>query len=47
LPAWLGALKDATGTYESGLLLFAALTGAAWVSVLIVRRRSGTVQLSP
>lgn len=42
LPAWLGALKDMTGTYRSGLLLFAVLTGAAWISTLALsKRRSG------
>jgi len=45
LPAWLGALKDATGTYQSGLFLFAALAGAAWISALLARRRGGAAQL--
>ena len=41
LPAWLGMLKDVTGTYRSGFLLFAALACAAWVSVLMMNRRAG------
>lgn len=40
LPAWLGVLKDATGTYQSGLLVFAALAGAAWISILFANRRA-------
>lgn len=39
LPAWLGALKDVTGTYQSGFLVFAVLAGAAWISVLSMNRR--------
>lgn len=39
LPAWLGALKDVTGTYQSGFLMFAVLAGAAWISVLFMNRR--------
>lgn len=39
LPAWLGALKDVTGTYQSGFLVFAVLAGAAWISVLFMNRR--------
>jgi NNP family nitrate/nitrite transporter-like MFS transporter len=46
LPAWLGVLRDATGTYQSGLLLYAGLACAAWVSVVIRRRGGGTEQLS-
>ena len=42
LPAWLGALTDLTGTYQAGLLLFAALAGLAWASVFVVGRRAGT-----
>ncbi len=38
LPAWLGALKDVTGTYQSGFLVFAVLAGAAWISVLFMNR---------
>ncbi len=40
LPAWLGALTDLTGTYQAGFLLFAALAGAAWISVLVVEQSS-------
>lgn len=39
LPTWLGVLKDATGTYQSGFLLFAALAGAAWISIFLMNRR--------
>lgn len=39
LPAWLGLLKDATGTYRSGFLAFAALTFLAWGSVVAGKRR--------
>jgi NNP family nitrate/nitrite transporter-like MFS transporter len=39
LPVWLGALKDVTGTYQSGLLLFAALIGVAWGSSFFSSRR--------
>lgn len=40
LPSWLGLLKDTTGTYQSGFLLFAALALVAAVSVVAVIRRS-------
>lgn len=43
LPAWLGALRDATGTYRSGFLAFAALAGAAWVGLLVAQRRDVTM----
>lgn len=39
LPVCLGVLKDATGTYQSGFLLFAALAGAAWISIFLMNRR--------
>ena len=39
LPAWLGALKDLTGTYQIGLLVFAGLAGAAWISTLLLINR--------
>jgi NNP family nitrate/nitrite transporter-like MFS transporter len=39
LPVSLGVLKDVVGTYRIGFLLFAALAGAAWVSVLVMKRR--------
>jgi MFS transporter, NNP family, nitrate/nitrite transporter len=41
LPMGLGVLKDSTGTYQSGFLLFASLVGAAWIGTLFfVRRRN-------
>jgi NNP family nitrate/nitrite transporter-like MFS transporter len=39
LPVGLGVLKDATGTYQSGFLVFASLTGAAWVGTFFFMRR--------
>jgi len=42
LSAWLGALKDSTGTYRAGFLLFAALACVAWASVLVMERRAST-----
>lgn len=38
LPFWFGLLKDATGTYASGFLVFVVLTGIATVSVLYIQR---------
>ena len=38
LPFWFGLLKDATGTYASGFLVFVVLTGIATVSVLWIQR---------
>jgi NNP family nitrate/nitrite transporter-like MFS transporter len=44
LPAWLGSLKDLTGTYEIGFLAFAALACAALLSTLVpASRRNGAV----
>lgn len=40
LPAGLGALKDVTGSYRAGFVLFAAAAAAAAVSVVLVRRRA-------
>jgi NNP family nitrate/nitrite transporter-like MFS transporter len=40
LPSWLGLLKDVTGTYQSGFLLFAMLALVAWLSVVLTIRRS-------
>ena len=39
LPLWLGGLKDLTGTYATGLWLFAAVAVGAAVSTMIVRSR--------
>lgn len=38
LPFWFGLLKDVTGTYASGFLVFVVLTGIATVSVLYIQR---------
>jgi NNP family nitrate/nitrite transporter-like MFS transporter len=44
LPAWLGALKDLTGTYQIGFLVFAGLACAGWISTLVLaNRRNGAV----
>lgn len=43
LPSWLGLLKDVTGTYQSGFLLFAMLAVVAWLSVMRTIRRSRSV----
>lgn len=44
LPAWLGTLKDATGTYQSGFLVFVVMIGAAWVSTFALsNRRNGSI----
>lgn len=40
LPVWLGLLKDATGTYRMGFLLFAAASLLAGVSTVLIRRRA-------
>jgi NNP family nitrate/nitrite transporter-like MFS transporter len=40
LPVWLGALKDLSGTYRTGLWLFAAVSIAAGVSVAFTIRRT-------
>ncbi len=40
LPVWLGWLKDVTGTYQTGFLLFAAVSVAAGVSAYLVLRRA-------
>jgi hypothetical protein len=32
LPSWLGVLKDLSGTYRTGLLVFAAFCVVAWLS---------------
>jgi NNP family nitrate/nitrite transporter-like MFS transporter len=43
LPVGLGVLKDATGTYQSGFLMFAALAGAAWIGTYFFTRRRNRV----
>jgi len=41
LPLCLGALKDLSGTFQSGLWLFAAFSLAAAASVAFALRRTG------
>ena len=38
LPFWFGLLKDLTGTYASGFLVFVVLTGIATASVIYIQR---------
>lgn len=38
LPFWFGLLKDVTGTYASGFLVFVVLTGIATVNVICIQR---------
>lgn len=38
LPSWFGVLKDLTGTYASGFLVFGLLSGMAAMSVLVMPR---------
>jgi len=40
LPFWLGLLKDATGTYQSGLWLYAAVAVLVWMAVALIMRRT-------
>jgi len=40
LPVWLGALKDLSGSYRTGLWLFAAVSVTAAVSVAVIIRRA-------
>jgi MFS transporter, NNP family, nitrate/nitrite transporter len=40
LPFWLGVLKDLSGTYRTGLCLFAAVSVGAAVSVVLAIRRA-------
>jgi MFS transporter, NNP family, nitrate/nitrite transporter len=40
LPLWLGTLKEVTGSYRTGLWMFAVATGVAWGTVLIAERRA-------
>lgn len=40
LPLWLGALKEVTGSYRTGLWVFALATGLAWGTVLLAERRT-------
>lgn len=40
LPFWFGLLKDGTGTYASGFLVFAVLAGASAAGVGYIQRRA-------
>lgn len=40
LPLWLGTLKEVTGSYRTGLWIFALATGLAWSTVLLAERRT-------
>jgi MFS transporter, NNP family, nitrate/nitrite transporter len=40
LPLWLGTLKEVTGSYRTGLWVFALATGIAWGAVLLAERRA-------
>jgi NNP family nitrate/nitrite transporter-like MFS transporter len=43
LPAWVGFLKDLSGTYRTGFLVFAAVSVAAWLSTLKAQRRAARI----
>ena len=40
LPLWLGTLKEVTGSYRTGLWVFAVAAGIAWSTVLLAERRA-------
>ncbi|MGH7485415.1 MAG: MFS transporter [bacterium] len=40
LPLWLGTLKEVTGSYRTGLWMFAVAAGIAWGTVLVAQRRA-------
>jgi len=40
LPLWLGTLKEVTGSYRTGLWMFAVATVIAWSTVLVAERRA-------
>ena len=43
LPLWLGTLKEVTGSYRTGLWMFALATGIAWGTVVLAERRARRV----
>ncbi len=43
LPLWLGTLKEMTGSYRTGLWVFALATGIAWGTVVLAERRARRV----
>jgi NNP family nitrate/nitrite transporter-like MFS transporter len=40
LPFWLGTLKEVTGSWQTGLWMFAMATAIAWGTVLVAQRRT-------
>jgi len=40
LPLWLGTLKEVTGSYRTGLWMFAVAAAIAWGTVLMTERRA-------
>ena len=40
LPLWLGTLKEVTGSYRTGLWIFALAAACAWGTVLLAERRA-------
>jgi len=40
LPLWLGTLKEVTGSYRTGLWVFALAAVCAWGTVLLAERRA-------
>ena len=47
LPLWLGTLKEVSGSYRTGLWVFALATGIAWCTVLLAERRARRVTNNP
>lgn len=43
LPLWLGTMKEVTGSYRTGLWMFAVVTAIAWGTVLVAQRRARRV----
>jgi len=47
LPLWLGTLNEVTGSYRTGLWVFAVAAGIAWGTVLLAERRARRVINNP
>ncbi len=43
LPLWLGTLKEVTGSYRTGLWVFALAAACAWGAVLLAERRASRI----
>ena len=43
LPLWLGTMKEVTGSYRTGLWMFAVVMAIAWGTVLVAQRRARRV----